>query len=102
MTAGARRQCVPRSHPALAGHFPGAPIVPGAWMLTLIEAECRKQFGARLRIAGIRHARFRKPVAPDRPFCIRLTLLAPGEMAFAVEDDGIRLVEGKLVVDGAR
>jgi hypothetical protein len=40
-------------------------------------------------------------VAPDRPFCIRLTLLAPGEMAFAIEDDGIRLVEGKLVVDGA-
>ncbi len=51
----------PATHPAFAGHFPGAPMVPGA--LLLAEAL------AALGIAGgpleIASAKFLRPVGPD-------------------------------------
>ncbi len=32
-----REFVVPATHPALPGHFPGRPIVPAAWLLTLVD-----------------------------------------------------------------
>lgn len=95
-----RWECVPPSHPALAGHFPTAPIVPGAWLLTLVEDECLRQFGAGVRLAGIRHARFRQKVSPGMRFRIRLEPLASGEMSFALEGEGGRLADGRIALDG--
>jgi 3-hydroxyacyl-[acyl-carrier-protein] dehydratase len=51
----------PASHPAFAGHFPGAPMVPGA--LLLAEALAALGLGgAGLEIAS---AKFLHPVGPD-------------------------------------
>jgi 3-hydroxymyristoyl/3-hydroxydecanoyl-(acyl carrier protein) dehydratase len=53
--------CIDAAHPALSGHFPGNPIVPGALLLA--------EIGARLTVAGviitgIRKARFTQSVRP--------------------------------------
>jgi 3-hydroxymyristoyl/3-hydroxydecanoyl-(acyl carrier protein) dehydratase len=56
--------CIPSAHPAIPGHFPGAPVVPGVLLL----AEGLQRFaalsGAPLDCRRIDSAKFLQPVAP--------------------------------------
>lgn len=56
----------PAAHPAFAGHFPGAPMVPGA--LLLAEALAALGLGG----AGtlIASAKFLHPVAPEQEVAV--------------------------------
>lgn len=40
-----RQVSIPATHPALAGHFPGRPIVPGVVWLELAEEVAASDFG---------------------------------------------------------
>jgi 3-hydroxyacyl-[acyl-carrier-protein] dehydratase len=51
----------PGSHPAFAGHFPGAPMVPGALLL----AEALAALGLARAGLEIASAKFLRPVGPD-------------------------------------
>lgn len=51
------------SHPALPGHFPGAPVVPGVVLLERVAAAAERAFGA--RIAGLPQVKFQRPLRPD-------------------------------------
>lgn len=51
----------PATHPAFAGHFPGAPMVPGA----LLIAEALAALGATSEHMEIASAKFLRPVGPD-------------------------------------
>lgn len=51
----------PATHPAFAGHFPGAPMVPGALLL----AEALAALGAASARLEIASAKFLRPVGPD-------------------------------------
>jgi 3-hydroxymyristoyl/3-hydroxydecanoyl-(acyl carrier protein) dehydratase len=82
----------------LAGHFPGAPIVPGAWLLTLVESFCRAEFGADVTVSGIEYVRFRQPLLPDQRFRIRVTELPDDVVDFEVERDGSPVAEGRIIV----
>jgi 3-hydroxymyristoyl/3-hydroxydecanoyl-(acyl carrier protein) dehydratase len=97
-----RQRIVPASHPALAGHFPGRPIVPAAWLLTLVEEACRERFGDETRVCGIVHARFRAPLAPDTPFAIELERGAEGRIAFRCVAGAMRVADGVLVTADGR
>ena len=60
---------VERDHPAFAGHFPGAPIVPGVllldWVLCEIEAREHSIFEAGVLLPGaLSVAKFLTPVRP--------------------------------------
>jgi len=67
------------NHPALPGHFPGAPVVPGVLLL----AECLQQLetheGRRLRCRRIERAKFLRPVAPGDTISASLSLGATGK-----------------------
>jgi acyl-coenzyme A synthetase/AMP-(fatty) acid ligase len=89
-------QRVPASHPALAGHFPGNPVVPGAWLLALVERAARLQFGEGLQLLGMPEASFRAPLRPEERFRIVLDRVARDRVAFRIEGEASLLADGTL------
>lgn len=54
---------IARDHPALEGHFPGQPVVPGVVLLEAVHAAlCEVVPG--LRLAGVPQVKFLQPVLP--------------------------------------
>jgi hypothetical protein len=94
-------QVVADSHPALAGHFPDDPVVPGAWLLALVEQAARRRFGDGIRVLAIPAASFRAPLRPQESFRILLELRAPDRVAFKIQGKSDLLADGTLVVEGA-
>lgn len=60
----------------LAGHFPGHPIVPGAWLLSWVLAEAARQWAAtgdRRTVVGVKRVKFQRPLAPAEKFSCDLS-----------------------------
>ncbi len=84
-------------HPALAGHFPGQPIVPGVLLLdeTLRLLESREALAlTRWRIG---RAKFLKPVGPGETLLLAHEHLADGTVRFVVSSGGHAVAKGLLV-----
>lgn len=96
----ARWQRVPHTHPALPHHFPGDPVVPGVWLLSLVEEAARQRFGPALRLRGVPDARFRRILRPGEAYRIELTRVASDRLEFAVESARARIADGTLIVQG--
>ncbi len=64
------REEVAHSHPAVAGHFPGNPIVPGALLLGRVARAAAKAYGATPK--SLSAARFHVPLRPGEPYDIEL------------------------------
>ncbi len=92
---------VPHAHPALPHHFPGDPIVPGVWLLSLVEQAARERFGAALLVKGLPDARFRRVLRPGEPYRIELTRVAPDRLEFTVDSRHARIADGTLIVQDA-
>jgi len=56
--------CVGTAHPLLAGHFPGAPIVPGVLLLDAVRAAWERASGVPCVLRGIDEVRWFQPLAP--------------------------------------
>jgi 3-hydroxymyristoyl/3-hydroxydecanoyl-(acyl carrier protein) dehydratase len=81
------------SHPALIGHFPGNPIVPGVVLLERVAAALRAWRGERIEKLD---AKFVQPLLPDEDAMIELRADA-GRILFAVRRvDGVPLARGTL------
>jgi len=84
-------------HPALAGHFPGAPILPGVLlldeMLRAVEQQ-RSCAGTRWRIGA---AKFVKPVRPGETLTLEHEPLPNGSIAFRIASAGQAVAHGVLV-----
>ncbi len=64
------RDFVDPAHPALAGHFPGNPIVPGVLLLSRVLRAIGATPGG--RVTAISTARFHAVLRPGEPFDIEL------------------------------
>lgn len=62
------RGAIPASHPALAGHFPGDPVVPGVLILSEVLSAARQAMGPHFVPAAIPLARFHAPLRPGEGF----------------------------------
>ena len=97
-SADAIWQQVEPSHPALPFHFPGNPIVPGVWLLSLVEEAVRDRYGEALSVRGVPDASFRNVLRPGELFRIELEQTAPGRIAFRVDSRVQRIADGTLIV----
>lgn len=77
-------------HPALPGHFPGYPIVPGVVQLNQVGKACARWLPG-MRITGWPQIKFASPLLPEEDFVIRLESTAPGRARFTLHV-GERLV----------
>ncbi|HEX9625653.1 MAG TPA: hypothetical protein VGA00_01815 [Acidiferrobacterales bacterium] len=83
-------------HPALAGHFPGHPVVPGVVLLDAVLAELARRQGAAVRVSALPSVKFLAPLKPGQDFEIGLDERAGGQAGFTVTAGGERLATGSL------
>src|SRR5207245_9649007 len=93
------RRTITADHPSLAGHFPGAPIVPGVVILDEVAAallEWRKE----CQLTGIRTVKFLAPLKPEQTFaiCFSASDDSGGEVNFSCRVEDRVIVEGRLEV----
>ncbi len=73
---------VPASHPALPGHFPGNPLVPGVVFLAGVIAAAERLYEGRVRVTGMPSVKFLMPVCPDQEVLLMLMPAAAGLLKF--------------------
>jgi 3-hydroxymyristoyl/3-hydroxydecanoyl-(acyl carrier protein) dehydratase len=85
-------------HPALAGHFPGNPIVPGVVLLDEITDVVATELGADYTSGQmtIRSAKFLRPVRPGDKLQIELTPGAKNTVRFVCKVGMDTVVTGLL------
>ncbi|MGB5938180.1 MAG: hydroxymyristoyl-ACP dehydratase [Rhodanobacter sp.] len=84
-------------HPALPGHFPGAPLVPGVVLLEQVALALRAWRGQRL--GRVLEAKFAAPLLPEQTATLRLTAAEGARARFEIRRDGMLLARG--LVEGA-
>jgi 3-hydroxymyristoyl/3-hydroxydecanoyl-(acyl carrier protein) dehydratase len=85
---------VPASHPALPGHFPGRPIVPGVLLLDAVLEAVRAAHGTPAMLV---RAKFAAPVLPETEVEVTLTPRErPGRVAFTCRAAGSIVLHGEV------
>lgn len=86
-------------HPVFDGHFPGRPIVPGAYLLALVVQQADDWLAARgwsQRIAGVASVKFLRPVAPAETCALRLAPVEARQLRFELEVAAAPVARGVL------
>ncbi|MCJ7451875.1 MAG: hypothetical protein MUO39_05280 [Steroidobacteraceae bacterium] len=89
---------VTAQHPALAGHFPGNPIVPGVVILDAVIAASEDWLGAGLGVDRLSFAKFLVPLKPDETAQIDLVLRA-SRLEFSVRCGSTSIAKGAFDCD---
>jgi 3-hydroxymyristoyl/3-hydroxydecanoyl-(acyl carrier protein) dehydratase len=89
------------NHPALPGHFPGHPVVPGVVLLDAVLSALPAQLAKPFRVSGFPAVKFSAPLAPEQTFEVRFVPKDAGRMAFSIESGGATLVSGSVVFETA-
>lgn len=97
MTYEARR-VIAMDHPAIAGHFPGNPLVPGVLILDEV-VQAAEQWRGRLRLKSVVSVKFTSALKPGNVFSINLHDEDHSHIAFECWHDGTRLASGRLLVE---
>jgi 3-hydroxyacyl-[acyl-carrier-protein] dehydratase len=88
-------------HPALAGHFPGTPIVPGVVLLDQVLVAIQSASGVTPGSCRIASAKFFHPVGPGVTLTIGHETLANGAIAFDVMDGPRKVAGGSVLIPRA-
>ncbi len=83
-------------HPALAGHFAGAPVLPGVVLLDETVRALEQANGAPASRWTVGTAKFLKPVRPGETLTLESEPLPNGSIRFAVSSDGRAVATGVL------
>lgn len=94
MTQAGKSLTISASHPALDGHFPGQPVVPGVVWLAEVTDAAHSQLGFPAGPCCWQRVRFTRAVAPDEP--VRLEL-SGDDQAFSFH---LSTAQGETVASG--
>lgn len=86
---------VPACHPALPGHFPGAPVVPGVVMLDRVVAAIERVW--KLRVSGLPQVKFLAPLLPHQQATLKLTQ-SDQSVKFSIARDAAIVASGVVEV----
>lgn len=84
------------THPALAGHFPGNPIVPGVVILDEVAHALPRFLGEQITIVGFPTVKFIAPLAPEQEFSVAFTRKGENQVSFEVSAQGGKIVTGSI------
>jgi 3-hydroxymyristoyl/3-hydroxydecanoyl-(acyl carrier protein) dehydratase len=87
---------IPPDHPAFAGHFPGAPIVPGVLLLDEVMHAIEAASGLRLTPGQIAAAKFLRPVGPGEALVIRHDVQGNGAVRFEILSGAHKVASGSF------
>lgn len=83
-------------HPALSGHFPGRPIVPGAVLLAEVERAVARECGG--RVTGWPQVKFLSPLPPERDFVVELEA-SERRLRFRIVSEKATIATGALELE---
>lgn len=101
--------CIPAAHPALAGHFPGNPVVPGVLLLDHVLDAVQRRFGLGIDALRLPQVKFLQPLVPEQAAEIVLEPMTADpvhadpansgqtRIRFRIERDGALLTSGELI-----
>lgn len=85
---------IPADHAAFAGHFPDAPVLPGALLLDEILRRLPLRPGAPDAPLQLVTAKFRRPVPPGTWLQLEYAATESGRIRFAVRDTAGLVADG--------
>ncbi len=86
---------VAADHPALAGHFPGDPIVPGVVILERVIEAAGRWLGRPVAVEGLPQVKFVAPLRPGERADVTLRLEG-STLAYSVMRDDVLVSRGSL------
>ena len=94
-----RQFIVPHDHPALPGHFPGNPVVPGVVLLDEVLSLLESLHGA-LPALRLPQVKFLQPLLPGEEASVELIARGVDGWRFKIVRGDIVLVTGDIVAHG--
>jgi 3-hydroxyacyl-[acyl-carrier-protein] dehydratase len=89
------------SHPALSGHFPGHPVVPGVLLLDAVVNALPAHVDGAVRVTGFPAVKFLAPLLPERDFEVVLAVRRPGQASFELLAGDERIASGTVAYEPA-
>lgn len=98
------RECAPvtitADAPFLAGHFPGAPLVPGVVILQYVVEQIAHQLGRQASPRHISSAKFLAPLRPGEPLTIELDDSSATAVRFSCRSGERQIAAGVVILRG--
>lgn len=88
--------CVPSTHPALPGHFPGDPLVPGAVLLSMIIETTERWHEGKGRVKSLLAVKFLAPMRPDKVVVLSLLPISAGLLKFECQTGETLIATGRI------
>lgn len=87
---------LPVPHPATAGHFPGAPILPGVVLLDEAVRVIERAMGAPVAGWRVSSVKFLSPALPHEALRLEHERLASGAIRFTISTGDRAVATGQL------
>lgn len=84
------------NHPALAGHFPGNPVVPGVVILSELVQATEAWLHWTGDPVAVTSVKFMRLLRPSEPFTLLLERLSENRVSFAILREQVRIAAGSL------
>ena len=84
------------NHPALPGHFPGNPVVPGVVLLSELVGATEAWLHWAHDPVSVTSVKFMRLLRPGEPFTLQFERLSENRVSFVVLREQVRIAAGTL------